>query len=284
MHIVFVEEPRIIDGGMDWITFTTTEGAATNNALTAARAIIYDHFGADVAVNDWQGMGYKGFQFGPVRYGERNGNESITIISGPYSSLLMGKGILDAGRVTRLDTQVTVLLGEPQPEIASMAYRSLTRANQHSAKPRYVKLIKSNDGDTCYLGRRTGGVMLRLYDKSKDCGDDRPGAIWRLEVEYKKGASRTAYNRLEGEKDLLGICVGLTLAEFSKRGLVPNVNPENQISAIQVGAKIKTPEGQLDWLCKCVAPVVSQLVLAGYEREVFYALNLRGVAHLSGGK
>lgn len=276
---VFTHDPKIVDGGLDWVTFTTVDGESTVKAIKHASALADSLARDNVEKTTWKGLGYTGYKTEHVRYGIRGQQEGIIIVSGPYSSKLLSEQWFESGRATRVDTQVTVLLDKPQPRVGYKLYRDLEGLNKTRKRQRPIKLIKSPTGDTLYVGKRTSGVMLRFYDKSLDYGESELGTIWRFEVEYKQAHARKACKRILDANDLLGCCAGLTLAEFQKRDVEPGFSPETFISAIEVGATVTTVDNKLKWLTKCVAPVVVQLVIAGYEEEVVSALKLRGLVH-----
>jgi len=66
--------------------------------------------------------------------------------------------------------------------------------------------------------------------------------------------------------------------EFDSVNFPPIYNRGDKVNAMEVGVKLKTAEGQLKWLEKCVSPVVGQLMLLGYEDEVLNSLKLQGLA------
>ncbi len=278
MHVVFVSEPEVVSTGMDWITMTTTEGTATKEMMTYAKEFSDKEFSSELGSKEWSGMGYRGSQIGGLRWGTRNKKEGIIILSGPWASkMFYGTEELQR-RVTRMDLEVTVLLKKAVPTAARFVYNALLKENEYRTRPRYIKLISSPTGDTVYVGKRNGNVMLRFYDKSFDLGEDRLGIAWRFEVEYKGAASRKMAEAVSETEQMFEAITCHVLGEYQKRSIFPNFRPGNSVSAIQIGAKISTAVTKLHWLTKCVAPVVSQLVLAGYGNETLTALNLRGIA------
>ena len=78
-------------------------------------------------------------------------------------------------------------------------------------------------------------------------------------------------------QDPYGDIASLVWSEYSVEGFPPAYNRGKKITAMEVGVKYKTPEGQVRWLERCVSPVVTQLCMMGMEEVVIDVLKLRSV-------
>ena len=266
-----------ISNGCDWLTVTTTSGADTSALIQTVREIEYDHLPEDAIPKEWAAMGYKGQNYGPMKFGRRGGEEAIFIVSGDFAENIASEYVLPHDRVTRIDLQVTVAL-----EVADdgVAYRLQSEFSRLQSTAKYAKLWtyhSSPKGDTFAVGSRGSGVYVRLYDKSVDAGFGEAGRAWRYEVEYKGNHAKKVALNLNRTGDRWRYCASQTLAEFTKRGVRPKYSVVTPISAIECGANVTTAGTKLSWLERNVAPVVTQLVHLGYEKEVISAIQLEGV-------
>ena len=270
-------QSEVVSAGFDWLTITEVEAECTTlmyqHANEAKRELVKSgHFTAD-----WSAMGYRGWSLGPLRYGERGPNEAILIVSGDFCREFAFRPWIRPERITRADIQVTLRCDKPQPELATTAYRHLAAAEEGKQRKRFLNLITSETGSTLYVGKRDANVSLRFYDKSLDYGEKELGSIWRYEVQYRRSHAKTAGERLLSTAEPNRHVLGLVAAEFEKRGVLVRFGAKSEITAIAIGRTVTTQVGQLKWLEKCVAPVVSQLCLIGYEEAVINSLSLRGI-------
>ena len=158
----------IASSGPDWLT-ATSRGLGPNTALTAWSNEVADWLEAGGALpGRWVGMGYKGWSRGPLRVGYRGDAEMIAILSGDPALVWSSKLPRASAGPTRFDLQTTILLDRPNPRLAEKLYLDLDVQNDTRKRKRSIKLIRSSGGDTCYIGRRSSAVYLRLYDKSRD--------------------------------------------------------------------------------------------------------------------
>lgn len=261
--------------GPDWLTVTATSESSSEPLLRFANEVKEVYLGEGHISTKWAGLGYLGWKCGPLHCGARLENELIVILTGLSSLDWASEVPATEGKVTRFDLQVTVLLSDPVPNLAEVVYAKLSRENELRERKRTLKLIKSNTGQTVYVGHRRNAVMLRLYDKSPEIDGAKEGQYWRYEVEYKKKSAGRAYAKWLGHSNRPAYTASLVWKEFEKRGSAPLFNPETEVDAIAIGATASTLETKLSWLVRCVSPVVSQLCLLGHEEKVLKALKLK---------
>jgi len=271
------ESKEVHSVGMDWITYVTTERRHTKDLMLFASSSAKGQEQSNVSSEYWKGLGYAGSKLGSFRWGERNGHEGIMIISGGSAIAGLAFAALGIGRPTRVDLQVTIRCTPPNHSVATRVYSDLENINKSRQRKRYIKLISSSTGDTVYVGKRTSKVMLRLYDKTHSVMQGQTGLYWRYEVEYKSRAAVKVLESLTTANDLMALCLSQVFAEYVKRDVQPRFSTRSVVDAIEVGMEVSTKDSKLRWLEKCVAPVVTQLCIAGYEEQVLHSLKLRDV-------
>ncbi len=268
---------KVDSAGLDWITYVTTEKGETKKLLMAAATAARELENSEMPFQHWKGLGYEGSKLGPYKWGDRKDGSGIMIISGSSATDGLILYELDIGHPTRVDLQVTFHLDTPNTRIAQKAYDQLSAMKASGKRTGYLKLIRSGTGDTVYVGRRSNNIMLRLYDKTHTYNPGYLGQYWRYEVEYKGVAAKQIFPRIAESKDIAICSIANVFAEYNKRKVLVPFSTETNITAIEVAATISTAETKLKWLEKCVAPVVVQLSLAGYDENVISALKLRGI-------
>jgi len=269
------ESVTVVGSGVDWLTVTGQDDDV-GAILSALFSDTLDRT-EPLDVKPWQGMGYKGWQAGSVRFGAKQPNLSILMAGGDESERLAENVATTFARPTRFDLQVTIKVTPANVNLAEIVYSEREEANKNVRRERPIRLIKSETGSTFYLGKRTSDIMLRLYDKSLDYGESELGRVWRYEVEFKGRAAESAYDMWFHSKNKVQFVPGLVFAEFSRRGVRPRYSANSEITAIKLSAEVSTADQKISWLYRCVAPVVTQLINTGYEERVIEALSLKHI-------
>lgn len=268
--------------GLDWLTLTNV--VKDNQESLPLMA----HFARLSGVTTkWRGNGYKGSQdtYNGLRYGSRLRKDGmadeILMLSGPLTDSLLAKiGSTETYRATRVDIEITVVLDKCDEKLASKWYDQIAlqkRVGTSVAGRRKISNIRSDSGQTLYVGtRKTGRKFFRFYDKSLDL--DAPlGLVWRQEVQYGRDLADEAlkmYVNIRGNKqaviDLVCAeftdCVGFTLPIPTKIKNGAQMSPEPKITTVQA---------KLEWLERCVKPTIALLMEEGLESEARSALGLR---------
>lgn len=234
----------------------------------------------------WRGLGYKGWQDADVgiQHGSRLSKsdmaEELLQLTGNQADVGLDKvPELSEYHATRLDLQVTVELDERHPKLALELYERLVSLPEDGSKiagRRKVKMVRSQAGDTLYVGsRKTGRRFYRLYDKSIDLGCE-IGTMWRQEVQYGREMADLClglYMSIRGNRKAV---TNLVCAEFQDAigfSLVPIDELPNNIP--NPDARVKAPlSAKLKWLEDCVRPTVALLLEAEMEQELLEALGL----------
>jgi hypothetical protein len=261
--------------GCDWVTVTATGEPLCELLLGYAQMIEAELSEDRFMTVDWRGLGYRGFQAGPLRYGVRKDSQAIMMVSGEAAQRyvdVIGNTNL---HVTRVDFQVTIELSPPDEKFVRRWYKLFDETKNVDPSTPYYKYIASPTGDTLYVNKRSGSTQLRMYDKSRDYNASQLGTFVRFEVEYKKQAAEFAYRRwMTRKQDKEWICE-VVAAEFKRRGI--NICFDGILggSAIEKGQMVTTVDGTLGWLSRCVSPVIMRLIDAGYGDEVYNVLRLK---------
>lgn len=271
---------RVVSVGPDWMTLTAKGEAQCTLLMFVYSGILENDMPKDTIEEDWFFQGYRGKSAGPIKCGVRGKDEAVMIISGQSATDWLELVRHHTGNVTRLDLQITLDLGKPEPGLAHRAYKLLEEMQVCGARQRTLRYMSSPTGDTLYVGSRKSAVMLRLYDKGNDLSLAELGRYWRYEVEFKRDSAKRAWSRLIASGDSQDWTANQVIAEYRKRGLKVAVPNSRSVAVIETGARVSTAEGKLAWLQKCVAPVVVQLLNLGYEEQVLVALKLNHIYKL----
>jgi len=268
---------KIVSASLDWITYVTTEKSSTESLMAIADDVARKVEGTSLPYEYWAGLGYKGQQLGPVKFGVRKDGGGIMIISGSHASKGLILAELAAGHPTRVDLEVTFHVKQSDVRVAARHYEQLLKLHEGRKRVPALKLIMSSTGHTLYVGKRTAPVMLRLYDKTYTYEPGKLGSYWRYEVEFKKQAARDIMARIVTSEDIGVMAASSVLSEYRKRSIRPSFSAKSEVDAIEVRATVSTMDAKIAWLEKCVAPVVVQLSLGGYNEQVIKALKLRSI-------
>jgi hypothetical protein len=273
---------EIVSCAMDYITLTNVH--TSTKTMSNVLKELYDRVSSHTMPKAASWGGYAGWSNGPVRWGTRGrdgGVDEMFMVSGHTAHSVLAHLTPNSGpfRTTRIDVQATIRLAQPNPGLARVYYDNMKLDDGYRRTmigKRKITLIDSQDGTTLYIGSRTTrSFIARLYDRSREYEWARPGEVWRLEVEFKRD--------LAG-----GILKGLVSAEGKTshcKQIVSQVAEEKlgiltDMQEIPLEAAVKDAmqnQNQLDWLKKCVRPVVDRECQLGRVNEVIEALGLRWV-------
>lgn len=151
-----------------------------------------------------------------------------------------------SGRVTRLD--LTVDVHDANFDLRELSFQhdaglTLTKARSH-------RFVVSESGATLYIGGRSSGKYIRVYDKGGEQGDEQ-GVYIRIELECKSEAARfVAPLLLElDDNTVLGVITGYFDAP-SHPGWVTAMGSAH--AAIRVPSEKRRPDTEA-WLMGMVA-------------------------------
>lgn len=267
----------IASAGPDWITLTATSAEMSIALHEVARKWLDWYEEKGEIAKRWGAMGYQGLQCGHARCGVRGSDGYILILSGEDTGTLLEMVELPDVRVVRFDVQVTVSINPADRYVAKRLYDRMAGDKEVYHNAPDVRYVSSLTGDTVYIGKRGSPKFIRIYDKTFAYEEGKTGLFWRYEVEYKRQAANEAYKRWNASPSKEVWAVGIVAAEMKKRMVVPLFHPGTEIDAIEVKQSVSTPQGKLEWLSRCVSPVVAQLIELGYTEDLIHVLKLRHI-------
>ncbi len=278
---------QIISVGPDWYTATNKLEPGQDHLSLMQ---VFSAIGG--ATKKWCTQGYKGKENleNGLKWGCRPRND------GRLDEILVGSGSasivainsiekLEAYDCTRFDLQVTIRRPVSCPREAFKEYERLSELREkgiHVSNGRALSYVRSETGETLYLGKRkTGRKFFRFYDKSADYSAE-VGTVWRREVQYGRklaGVAVRRYREMASDHARIG---ELVEAEFREAGLA------NLLCSMTTGVKTvqgfpqKLPglDAKIKWLATCVRPTVALLIEHEKERDMLKALGLKSIQEM----
>ncbi len=250
--------------GIDWITVTHPGGEHVLGQVFDIREALDEHI--PIQAEEWKFFGFEGVQLGQFSYGFRK-QECIMQFRGHLATAAIAV-IPASWKCTRIDLEASVML-ENETTLAKKYFTSLG-GSERIAKPMLRFMSTSGDGgDTLYIGSRKSLQMGRIYDKGAERrikGDGELGSqlLWRYEVELKGEKARGAYNALWFLKGDVRPAIGQFVYDwFLSRGIVPAYDRTGVHLAIDAAVHQALEKDEfirkLEWISRCVSPVVKKL-------------------------
>lgn len=275
---------QVISYGPDWYTATNKhECGQTHLSLMD----VFSAIGGPT--KKWCNQGYKGKENleNGIKWGCRPRNDGrldeILAASGENTSLAIDSiEKLDAYKTTRFDLQITIKLDSPCPRLAFEQYErliALRGVGLHVSNGRSLSYVRSESGETMYLGKRkTGRKFFRFYDKSSDYNAE-AGTVWRREIQYGRklaGAAVQWHREIQGDPEQIE---ELVEAEFREAGFYDLLHPSPaQVATVKGNGQEKAGlDAKLKWLKVCVRPTVALLIEEEKDKEMLAALGLRSI-------
>ena len=176
-------------------------------------------------------------------------------------SALAGESVLErleyalnkGGQVTRVDLAVDV-----SAPWRIRKYYDDALAGGCKTKARKFSIIESTEGTTMYVGSRTSGKYLRIYDKAAQTNSTRPWTRVELECKGSFAQNISKYIQREGLRMIPAVIRGFADFEHVPAWATVMHSEIDRVSVPQV-ERFKNTRG---WLLESVAPA-----LAKYELE-----------------
>jgi hypothetical protein len=234
----------------------------------------------------WSAGGYKGLQDdgGQLKFGSRIRKDSrvdeLLISSGGQADETIGFVTnIQEYKATRLDLQVTMQLDKPDVGMSSRMYEEICAKKSVGQSPvgrRRVSHVRSETGDTLYIGaRKTGRKFYRFYDKGYDVGAKR-GVLWRVEIQYGRDLAQEALARYISIKESAEAIISLVGAEFYD-ACGYDITDGGGLEAELISCDEKpasSVQKKLEWLETCVRPTIAYLIAQDCEDETREAVGL----------
>lgn len=277
---------RVLEAQLDWLTMAVH---STDKAITwwdiAVRLAERERQSGNQR-QPFELGGYNGWRCGRVRYGRRQAATLIQL-SGDLASSSFDRLWRDHDTATRIDLAVTVRTLTYDGSIASEAYRQAQAfRSAHPASAQASLVQDSDDGSTCYVGRRSSDRYLRIYNKeseSRSAGDlestQRYACAWRYELELKGVAAHAIGQALAVSKDRAAWIVYYLHWHCLQHGITPIFAP-GPLQLLPQGFRRRSDrDSRLAWLESTVAPTVKWLLDTTDAEEVRSILGLGLIGH-----
>lgn len=261
--------------GVDWLTMTSRDERTGNNwwstyvkyrKARAAEANVEKPFSNGF---------YSGVRIASMQWGYSDSIGYIVIVSGADAELMFQRFQPARHKATRIDICVDFSFREPV-DVAGDIYRGLQERTSNTQRLHSL-FVNSRGGATAYIGSRHSQQFGRVYDKGVQSGREKPGHLWRAEVEYKKplaGQISAALSSVDPVERQRQITNEVHRWYADREAALPYELLPGEVFDISVQQRITTARKKLAWLRQQVAPTVAQLIEAGYGREVRASLLL----------
>lgn len=270
---------RITGAGIDWLTFTARTGEQTDALVHVADALAGElidqrgHTSKPLAV-----LGYGGWAVGQLFWGERL-DGSMVRASGETADYLARMLINGGthGKPSRIDIAVTVQFTTDRETYAQETAEALCTSATRQAKGRPPSLALHRGfggGDTCTIGARSSARFLRLYDKTREQGNEIDRNQWRFEVEYKDYLAPRIWTLCKTVDSIERMVTGMVASEYMEQGVLIPWDDNDEIERLRTSLDKTTVERQLRWLEKQVAPTLRRLERLGYGPDAIRVLGL----------
>jgi hypothetical protein len=265
-----------VTAGVDWLTARGDGERASHLLHLLAVKVLEEGAGTLPPPRHARLLKYEGWRAGPLGY-MVNEDRSLLSLAGHFAQRYLKEVAEIEVTATRIDLAVDVLLFGPVP-VAALRFAQLLRFEKagirEGYKSRLVLLSGDDGGSTLYLGKRSGRLFARLYDKGVQSGAEGAGTLWRYEVEYKQDAARAVYKSLIEQDRQRDYILSRVHTHFQRRGVLPLFYSGQVAGPLERYKEARTPLDQLDWLATQVRPTVGRLRVAGYEEQVYNVLGL----------
>lgn len=261
---------KVVNSALDWITVT---GKDPHGDDIEFQDVVewFDELEKHYEKKPWKVLGYAGWTCGPLSLGFRDDASYMFRVSGHDAQrALLRLEWLKNAHLTRVDYQVTVESEFGENYVRDWYKIALENRKNDKRMPK-PKYWSSESGDTLYLGRRDSHRYFRLYDKGGEEGGAK-GEKMRYEIEYKKHSAPVAWQSFVASTNRTGHILSVVEGDFAQAGILLRFG-----SVVRTGIVAEKPksdyEKQLDWLRRCVRPVVDRLIAKGYEpriREILF--------------
>jgi hypothetical protein len=265
--------------GVDWITVTSKGFTGCILLGDVARSVANETVGENaIEYSEWRMHGYLGWTTKTVNFGTRTDGAALQIKSGAANDYF-DRVCIDGVKATRLDLQVTIELNPYRNEFCYELYRKLMNSDAPSNQRKYTYMVDIRGSDTLNVGSRQSEQYGRVYDKYRQSGKRQEYLhSYRFEVELKGDRAQEMFLNLRDIKDKATFIHDFVLAWFADRNVVvPNLTLGNSPSIMKLRDYPTNLEKKLEWLKKQVSPTVQQLILQGFDKEVWEAFSVRPI-------
>lgn len=265
---------EVMECGVDWITATVRNGTEQRALARLADDWLLDRSCEGYEVKGWRWNNYSGSTTDGISYGKRDDGWIIRL-SGSMAVRHWLTVATWAHNISRFDIQTTILDSEGKDEHAARGFSLLAldhRIESGFTTSRYTE--STPDGSTLYVGSRTSDRMLRLYDKSAESDGEYPKRCWRYEIEYKGPRALRVAERIRNDAHQVQAVFDALQTCYSDWGLgIPANRPAWLWRDVGI-THTSDDERRLDWLRRCIRPLVGRLTEAVGVDKVLSSLGV----------
>jgi DNA relaxase NicK len=181
-------------------------------------------------------------------------------LSGDLAKDSAVKAATIADNASRIDLAVTVRQEPFDPALEFGHYHEIRGwEGPEGRKPTSTYIESSDGGSTFYLGKRTSDVMLRVYDKAAESGDDHYQNCHRYELEIKGDrAHRTLLALVQADASPSWI-MSAVRCWASLHGVQPAFDVTSTVKLVSGFRRRSDADTKLDWLATAVKPTIDWL-------------------------
>jgi hypothetical protein len=266
---------EILSCGVDWLTATASLDRHKWSLGKLADIWIEREARDGNTVEPWSANGYLGEKTKGISFGERADGLMLRL-SGEMARKYTDAALLHVDNVSRIDFQVTVVNPNAEVDYCDIAEACVSEDPRvASARTQVTSIHSSNNGRTMYLGRRISERFYRIYDKTAESKGEFPNRSWRFEVEYKGNRAKNWGDKLKGHVQTPDDVRQYVAMAFRDYGYHIPVEP------IPTQWRDTSPRPatddfrRMDYLKRCIAPLVERLIESQGEHDVYEVLGLK---------
>lgn len=265
-----------LSAGVDYITVTSRGERNRAELWRHGKLLIAEEQDGGNKKIPWTFHGIRGIQCGMISIGDYRDDYTCVMLKSALAASHWKRVYDFAENVTRLDMQVTMVLGSSHVDLAQEYYDAIkSDAGDLYKKRKYTIIATVKGGDTLYVGARTSVFFGRVYDKSAQQGL-RAGQAWRYELEIKKPAAIQMAHKLRPLEygDQQGIAATV-YQWFDDRGVTPRFAIDTPGITIELARPPTSDDKTLEWLRSQIGPKVRDLIDRGKISECSDALGIQ---------
>lgn len=271
----------VLESAVDWLTVSSELPRARELWPLRALALLDRERRAGNRLVPFRLNQYQGQACGRARVAW-SGDRILVQLSGAFADTYWRTFWRERSFVSRLDIAVTVRYPEPNPGVAASAYADACAYRDAHPRAALPTLIQNAEGGaTLYVGRRSSGRLMRVYNKEAECvaqGDDdgaeRYRNAWRFELETHDNDALALGLTLDDSPDA-GSTIRFVVAHFLEQHGVPVPFRVEQAAVLPTGfARRSDADTRIRWLQRTVRPAIDWLKSTCTAAELRTILNL----------
>lgn len=261
--------------GVDWLTVTAKTEAARWRFKMLSEGVLLEQEEAGNESSRQSSRWYSWLRCGSFAVGEREEDVCVQM-SGSVASTHWKKFADAATGCSRIDVQVTALLGRASKDVAHDARRQLLEGPKGRGRPPEGRMVEGlRRGVTFYIGSPKSDTISRVYDKGAESDLHADGELWRWEVQYRNDPARSVLHELRRHQNAVPIIGEVVHRYYQTKGIDVGWDPKTHgCGSLQRSTERSDDAKKLRWLEQAVGPTVQYLAERGLLDEVLTRLGL----------